>query len=85
VYDMSGFSYDITDVVHLLQLRVRHKNSSSMDVNITLILISHRINVIADSDCIYVLQKGNIVARGTDKQLKEQCKLYRQLYGEEEK
>ena len=33
VYDMSGFSYDITDVVHLLQLRVRHKNSSSMDVN----------------------------------------------------
>lgn len=30
---MSGFSYDITDVVHLLQLRVRHKNSSSMDVN----------------------------------------------------
>lgn len=37
------------------------------------------------SDCIYVLQKGNIVARGTDKQLKEQCKLYRQLYGEEEK
>lgn len=53
--------------------------------DITLILISHRINVIADSDCIYVLQKGNIVARGTDKQLKEQCKLYRQLYGEEEK
>ena len=34
---------------------------------------------------IIVLQKGNIVARGTDKQLKEQCKLYRQLYGEEEK
>lgn len=33
MYDMSGFSYDITDVVHLLQLRVRHKNSSSMDVN----------------------------------------------------
>lgn len=32
MYDMSGFSYDITDVVHLLQLRVRHKNSSSMDV-----------------------------------------------------
>ena len=53
--------------------------------DITLILISHRINVIADSDCIYVLQKGNIVARGTDEQLKEQCELYRQLYGEEEK
>ena len=34
MYDMSGFSYDITDVVHLLQLRVRHKNSSSMDVNL---------------------------------------------------
>lgn len=43
--------------------------------DITLILISHRINVIADSDCIYVLQKGNIVARGTDEQLKEQCEL----------
>lgn len=33
MYDMSGFNYDITDVVYLLQLRVRHKNSSSMDVN----------------------------------------------------
>lgn len=30
-------------------------------------------------------KKDNIVARGTDEQLKEQCELYRQLYGEEEK
>ena len=52
--------------------------------NLTLILISHRIDVIADSDCIYVLQKGSIVASGTDEQLKKQCELYRQLCGEGE-
>ena len=52
--------------------------------NLTLILISHRINVITDSNRIYVLQKGNIVADGTDEELKKQCELYRQLYGEEE-
>ena len=51
----------------------------------TCVMIRQKNLAFADSDCIYVLQKGNIVARGTDEQLKEQCELYRQLYGEEEK
>lgn len=33
MYDMTGFDYDISDVVNLLKLQVRHKNSVSLDVN----------------------------------------------------
>lgn len=33
MYDMIGFDYDISDVVNLLKLQVRHKNSVSLDVN----------------------------------------------------
>lgn len=32
-YDMSGFDYDIRDVVRVLNLRVKHKNASSYDVD----------------------------------------------------
>ena len=33
MYDMSGFDYDIKDVVQILRLTVRHKNSNSMDAD----------------------------------------------------
>lgn len=33
MYDMSGFDYDIRDVVRILNLRVRRKNSRSYDVD----------------------------------------------------
>lgn len=50
---------------------------------LTLVLISHKIDVVADSNCIYVLQKGSIIAHGTNKELKQHCELYRQLCGRE--
>ena len=31
MYDMTGFDYDISDVVNLLKLQVRHKNSVSLE------------------------------------------------------
>ncbi len=33
MYDMSGFDYDIRDVVRVLNLQVRRKNPSSYDVD----------------------------------------------------
>ena len=33
MYDMSGFNYDIRDVVHVLNLRIKRKNGSSYDVD----------------------------------------------------
>lgn len=33
MYDMSGFHYDIRDVVRILNLRIRHKNSASYDAD----------------------------------------------------
>lgn len=33
MYDMSGFDYDIRDVVRVLNLRIRHKNTHSYDVD----------------------------------------------------
>ena len=33
MYDMSGFDYDIRDVVRILNLQVRRKNPSSYDVD----------------------------------------------------
>lgn len=33
MYDMSGFSYDIRDVVRILNLKIRHTHSNSYDVD----------------------------------------------------
>ncbi len=43
----------------------------------TLILISHRLESIIDSDNIYVLSHGKIVANGTHKELEKNCELYK--------
>lgn len=48
----------------------------------TLIIISHKMNNIIDSDCIYVMDKGQIVAQGTHKELFENCSLYKTILSE---
>lgn len=46
----------------------------------TIILISHRLANVVDSDCIYMLQDGKIVQSGTHKALIEETGAYEQLY-----
>ncbi|MDD4370219.1 MAG: ABC transporter ATP-binding protein [Anaerostipes sp.] len=46
----------------------------------TLIVIAHRLSTIADADCIIVVNKGNIVAQGTQKELLENCPLYARMW-----
>lgn len=46
--------------------------------DLTLIVITHRINNIKDSDLIYVLEQGQIIAQGKHCELENRCALYRQ-------
>ena len=42
----------------------------------TLIVIVHRLSTIVDSDNIFVIDDGNIIAKGTHNELLSECKLY---------
>ena len=43
-------------------------------------VIAHRLSTISDSDCIMVLERGEIIERGTQEQLIEQKGRYYELY-----
>lgn len=46
----------------------------------TLIVIAHRLSTIVDADKIFVVNKGNIEACGTQQELLENCELYRKMW-----
>lgn len=46
----------------------------------TLIVIAHRLSTIADSDCIFVVQNGDIIAQGTQEELMKDCELYKEMW-----
>lgn len=48
--------------------------------NRTTLIIAHRIQTVMDADLILVLDKGNIVQRGTHQELLSQDGIYRQIY-----
>ena len=48
-------------------------------LGITLILIAHRLSTIRDCDCIYVLERGHLLQKGTHEELLQQEGLYREL------
>lgn len=46
----------------------------------TLIVIAHRLSTIVDADKIFVVNKGNIEACGTQQELLENCELYKKMW-----
>ena len=52
----------------------------SLEGRKTVILISHRLANVVDSDCIYVLDKGRIAERGTHAELLKKQGAYSRLY-----
>ncbi|MBQ7554198.1 MAG: ABC transporter ATP-binding protein, partial [Bacteroidaceae bacterium] len=49
------------------------------DMGITLIMIAHRLETIAECDQIYVVEKGRITQRGTHDELRQMDGLYSNL------
>ena len=45
----------------------------------TIIIVTHRLATIANADCIYVLEKGNLTEEGTHEQLRTGKGLYSNL------
>lgn len=48
---------------------------------ITLIIISHKANVICKSDMVYFLDDGRIIAQGCHQELLKNCKKYKDCFG----
>ena len=46
----------------------------------TVVIIAHRLSTIIDSDIIYVIDDGKVIASGKHEQLLEKCKQYKSLY-----
>lgn len=46
----------------------------------TLVVIAHRLSTVTDADCIFVVQDGQITARGTQDKLLESCPLYKEMW-----
>ncbi len=46
----------------------------------TLIIIAHRLSTIIDSDQIFVVNDGNILASGTHQELLDSCELYKKMW-----
>lgn len=56
------------------------KAIKSETTNMTVFLISQRVNTIKNADQIVVLDKGEIVGIGTHKELLENCDVYNEIY-----
>ena len=53
--------------------------------NMTVFIVSQRVNTIKNADKIVVLDKGKIVGVGTHKELLENCKVYSEIYSSQTK
>ncbi len=51
--------------------------------NKTVIIVAHRLSTIVDTDVIYFMKKGQIIASGCHKELLETCEEYKNLYKNE--
>lgn len=50
----------------------------------TVIMIAHRLKTVRNADCIYVIDKGSIVQKGTHEELMKQSGIYRKFVIEKE-
>lgn len=50
----------------------------------TILIIAHRLSTVINSDKIYVINKGTVECVGTHKELLKTCKIYADLYKNED-
>lgn len=46
----------------------------------TILIVAHRLSTIIDSDCIFVVEDGKVIDKGTHKELLKKCAFYKNLY-----
>lgn len=56
------------------------KAIQNMKGEYTILIIAHRLSTVVDSDKIFVVDDGKIIASGTHKELLNNCKFYKNLY-----
>ena len=56
------------------------RSLEKITVNRTTIAIAHRLSTVRNADCIYVMEYGKLVERGTHEQLLDRQKIYASLW-----
>lgn len=64
----------------LSEHQIHETINSFKDKKITTIIIAHRLTTVVNCDCIFVMDKGRIVQRGSHKQLLTKDGLYKSLW-----
>ena len=49
----------------------------------TILIVAHRLSTVIDSDKIFVVDDGKIIASGTHSELLESCNFYKKLYSKD--
>jgi len=60
--------------------RIIRENLVQIARNRTVLIVSHRLSMLKDADCIIVLQRGLVVGHGPHSQLLQNCPLYKKLW-----
>lgn len=78
IFDEATSNIDMESEDAILQLIHRLKKEK------TVLLITHRLSSVVDSDCIYVMEKGNCVEQGTHEELRKQNGVYERMFKQQQ-
>ena len=78
IFDEATSNIDMESEDAILQLIHRLKKEK------TVLLITHRLSSVVDSDCIYVMEKGSCVEQGTHEELRKQNGVYERMFKQQQ-
>ena len=78
IFDEATSNIDMESEDAILQLIHRLKKEK------TVLLITHRLSSVVDSDCIYVMEKGSCVEHGTQEELRKQNGVYERMFKQQQ-
>ena len=78
IFDEATSNIDMESEDAILQLIHRLKKKK------TVLLITHRLSSVVDSDCIYVMEKGSCVEQGTHEELRKQNGVYERMFKQQQ-
>ena len=78
IFDEATSNIDMESEDAILQLIHRLKKEK------TVLLITHRLSSVVDSDCIYVMEKGSCVEQGTHEELRRQNGVYERMFKQQQ-